>query len=128
MTGKWFSTMADEKRTSLTFSVVKGGQTLQQTISLTEDLAGSEIAGLRQSIATSWTAIDLGTLTTADLVCIVNDDATNYVQLATASDNSGIFANLTAGRVAFFAAEPTATYYARANTAAVNIKVTMAEA
>lgn len=120
--------MADEKRTSLNFSVVKGGQTLQQVVSLVEDLAGSEIAAVRQSIATSWTAIDLGTIATADLLCIVNDDATNFVQLATANDDSGIFAKLAAGRCAYLAAEPTATYYAKANTAACNIKVTAAEA
>jgi hypothetical protein len=120
--------MADEKRTSLSFSVVKSGQTLQQVVSLAEDLAGSEIAAVRQSIATSWTALDLGTITTADLLCVVNDSATNYVQLATASNDSGIFAKLTPGRCAFFAAEPTATYYARANTAACNVKITAAEA
>ena len=120
--------MADEKRTSLNFSVLKNGQTVQQVVSLTESLAGSLVSATRQSIATTWTALDLGTVTTADLICIVNDDATNFVQLATANNNSGIFAKLAAGRCAFFAAEPTATYYAKANTAACVVKITTAEA
>lgn len=120
--------MADEKRTSLNFSVVKGGQTLQQVVSLTEDLAGSEIAAVRQSIATTWTALDLGTVTAADLICVVNDDATNYVQLALANDDSGIFAKLAAGRCAFFPPQPSATYYAKANTSACNVKITLTEA
>lgn len=120
--------MADEKRTSLSFSLVKTGQTLQQVVSLTEDLAGSEITAVRQSIATTWTAIQLGAITAPDLMCVVNDDATNYVELAIANDNSGIFAKLAAGRCAFFPVAATTTIYGRANTAACNVKVTICEA
>jgi len=121
--------MAAEKRTSLNFSVTKNGQTLQQQIALSEDLAGSKLGGVRQSLAAgSWTALNLGTVTVADLLCVVNDDATNFVQLATANDNSGIFSKLTPGRCAFLPVDPAATIYGRANTGACVVKTTTVEA
>ena len=109
--------MANEKRTSLTFSVVEQGLTTSLTLSLLEDLTGSKSLGTPQDIGTAWEALTLSDLGSADLIAVKNNDATNYVQLATANDNSGIFARLTPGRGAFFPPETSATLYARANTA-----------
>jgi hypothetical protein len=120
--------MSQEKQTSLNFTAKKNGLTVQALIQLTEDLAGAKMNGTRQVVPTAWTAVQLGSVATADLLCVQNDDPTNYVQLAIASDGTGIFAKLTAKRAAFFPPDPTATIYAKADTASCPIIATTVEA
>ena len=121
--------MSQEKRTSLNFSVALGGQTVQQIVQLSEDLVGSKLGGVRQTLATGgWTALNLGAVATADLLCVVNDDAANFVQLAIDNAGAKIFAKLTPGRCAFFPPDPTATIYGKPDTANCVVKVTAVEA
>ena len=115
--------MASEKRTVLQFTLSNGAQTLQLQKTLTEDLVGSAINGNQQSVGTSWAALDLGTVATADLLCVVNTDATNFVQLATDNAGAKLFSKLTAGRMAFFPPDPSVTIYAKADTAACVVQV-----
>ena len=116
--------MSQEKRTVLQFNLTKGGQTLQCQVNLAENLTGNNIVGLQQSIGTAaWTALDLGTVTTADLLAVVNTDVTNYVQLSIDNAGAKIFGKLTPGRAAFLPPDPTATIYAKAHTAACQVQV-----
>jgi hypothetical protein len=120
--------MANEKRTSLNFSIVKDGQTSGLSLSLNENLAGDNYEAGTQSVGTgAWEAVSLGDCSSADLMAIKNNDDTNYVQLATANDGTKIFAKLTPGRVCFVPVDPTATIYAKANTAAVEIQKVIVE-
>ncbi len=112
---------SQEKQTRLNFSVAKGGLTGQQVTSLSEDLAGSNIGPLTQTIPTnSWVAIDIGSCSSADLMLLRNTDVTNYVQLSVTNDGTRLFARLTPGRVAFFPVEGAVTIYAKAHYAATN--------
>jgi hypothetical protein len=66
---------------------------------------------------TSWVALDFDSLTDADELWLVNFDATNYVRLATANDDTKIFARLKAsGYPIRFTPEPGQTWYVKANS------------
>jgi hypothetical protein len=114
--------MANEKRVTLKVVLDKGGFQQQLDANLAEDFAGKNFLGIVQTISTSWTAVNVTGLASVDLLAARNSDGTNYVELATANDGSGIFAKLTAGRGCFISANPSATYYARANTAACDVE------
>lgn len=118
--------MASEKRTALTFSVSKNNLTVSDSLSLTEDLSGSDYYAKSWTVTTSWTAIPLDALASFDLLMIKNNDTTNYVQIATANDGTGIFAKLTAGR-GMFLPPNTSTLYWRANTASCVCNVVATE-
>ena len=114
--------MATEKRLTLKLTVDKGGFQQQLEANLSEDFSGKNFIGIVQAISTSWTAVNVTGLASPDLMLARNSDTTNYVELATANDGSGIFAKLAAGRGAFLSCNPSATYYARANTAACDVE------
>lgn len=119
---------ANEKRTQLSFQVAKSDMTLQQVASLTENMVGNVVAE-QQTISTGgWTAINLKPLTnTMDLICVINTDTTNFVQLAL-STGTNIFAKLTPGRVAFFPPDPAlSNIVARADTSNCVVQVIVAE-
>lgn len=109
--------MASEKQTSISFRVAKGGLAVSDSVALVEDLSGTDFYAKPVTVTTSWAAVSVEELASVDLLFVKNTDATNYVQLATANDNSGIFARLTAGRGCFFPVNSGSTIYARANTA-----------
>jgi len=67
---------------------------------------------------TSWVALDFDTLSDADELWISNLDATNYVRLAIANDDTKIFSRIKPGnRPIAFTPEPGQTWYIKANTA-----------
>jgi len=119
--------MANEKQSSVNFSVTKNGLRVSDTLSLNETLAGTDYYAKAWTVTTSWVAIPLDALASFDLIMVKNTDATNYVQIATANDSSHIFAKLTAGRAMFIPADPSATLYWRANTASCVCNVTATE-
>lgn len=119
--------MANEKQTSINFSVTKNGLRVADVLSLNEDLSGTDFQGQSYTVTTSWTAVPLGALASFDLVFIKNTDSTNYVQLAIDNASAKIFAKLTAGRGAFIPLDPSATLYWRANTASCVCNLTATE-
>jgi len=109
--------MAFTKVSSVALSIRDGQSTGALSATLSETCSGTDWEVRPYTATTSWTAIPLGSLASFDLLCVKNTDGTNYVEIATANDGTGIFAKLTAGRFCFVACNPSATYYARANTA-----------
>lgn len=119
--------MANEKTTALAFSIFKNGQRVSDQLSLVETLAGTDYYAKAWTVSTAWTAIPLDALASFDLIFVKNNDATNYVQVATANDSTQIFAKLTAGRGVFLPPDPSATLYWRANSASCVCTVTATE-
>src|SRR5213076_3077359 len=72
--------------------------------------------------AGSWEAILLGDIATLGYLSVINLDATNYVEIATANDGTAIFAKILAGKSSLIPVQPSATYYVRAHTAQVTIR------
>lgn len=115
-------------------------QTIQASISLivgspviasnafseTVTQTGDENYGGTQLIATSSTAVQLGSVSTIGHLCIRNLDATNYVEIDSASTFDKFPQKIKPGK-AILLAPQTATIYAKANTAAVSIAVVAAE-
>lgn len=119
--------MANEKQTSVNFSVTKNNLRVADSLSLSETISGTDYYAKAWTVTTSWTAIPLDALASFDLIMIKNTDATNYVQIATANTGSQIFAKLTAGRGIFICPDPSATLYWRANSASCVCNVTATE-
>ncbi len=110
-------------------SGTKNNAPLNRSYSAGVTMAGNELSYGTQLIPTTWTALTWGSITgTPGAAFIHNLDATNYVQLALANDNSGIFARLKADEVSVIKFEPGITIYAKANTASVRIEKAAAEA
>jgi hypothetical protein len=119
--------MANEITNSSSFSVSKGAISDSLTNSGTVSLSGDDYLKATQLIPTSVTAINLGSLATIGEFLIVNNDATNYVDIF--PNTAGVtMLHILPGNSArgYFAANITAPA-ARANTAAVQIAYIIAE-
>lgn len=121
--------MANELTISLVLNFAKGNVSIRKQLSDTITVAGTRGTDSSQTIATSSTAITLGSVTgVPGMIIIQNLDATNYVDLSMdsgfAADN--VFAKLLAGQFCIFPAK-LAAMYAKANTAACDIMVTAIE-
>lgn len=82
--------------------VVKGGvDALINLASLSLDLTGSKAELLTQSVTTSAVALNLSTLGSAGVIAFKNLDATNYVELMTATGGT-VFAKVRPGKWAIF--------------------------
>ena len=111
------------KNSQVTFTVQDGQNVATLTQAITEVATGNDRQNVTQTIATSWTAINFRPVT-PDLFMVQNLRPDNYVQLATANDGTGLFARVSPGRPGpYITADPGATYYARAHTAAVKIAI-----
>lgn len=121
--------MANEIYNSSTLTANKGGVSVSQTASETITMDGDDMVQGTQVIGTSWEAIDWGEITGAPRrVQLKNLDATNFVDLATANDDSGVFGILDAnGGTASFRPK-VATIYAKADTAACRVSRVAVEA
>jgi hypothetical protein len=105
----------------------KNGATISSgTKTSSHDQSGDQGIGNIQIVGTSWEALVLGDVSSIGFVRLLNLDATNYVEVALANDNSQVFAKMKAGEAALFRAS-TATMYVRANTAACNVHVVAVE-
>jgi len=119
--------MANEINASISLGVNKNGLVLNGGGSKTADMAGDQGLTNVQIIGTSAEAIVLGDVSTIGYVAFKNLDPTNFVQLALDSGvSTQIFAKLLAGDVTLIKAA-TATMYAKADTANVNLLVTAVE-
>lgn len=87
-------------------------------------IAGSTGISLVQAIGTSAEALTVTDVGTLGWIAVRNTDSTNYVELALDSTLSATntFAKLLAGEWTIIKANPSATYYARANTASCNVQ------
>lgn len=119
--------MANEKTTSINFSVQKNNLRVNDSLSLIETLAGTDYYAKSWTVTTSWTAIPLDALASFDLLMIKNTDATNYVELATANDGTHKFSKLTPGRATFISDPSASTLYWKANAASCVCNVTATE-
>lgn len=116
---------------NIQFGITDGSwfrQTLNHNVQY--DTTGTDGVLHSQTIPhTAWTALDFGNITgTPEAFCVINNDATNYVEFAVANDDSGVFATLDANRSMVISPKSGVTYYARANTAGVQILIAAAEA
>lgn len=119
--------MANEKQTSINFTVSKNNLRVSDTLSLNETLAGTDYYAKAWTVTTSWTAIPLDALASFDLLMVKNTDSTNFVELATANDGTHKFAKLTAGRACFLPVNSASTLYWKADTASCVCNVTATE-
>jgi hypothetical protein len=120
--------MASEISSSASLTVSKNGITLSQAASKVIDMSGDDMLCNTQAIGTSAELVSFGEITGAPSVLFVkNLDSTNYVELGGDSGLTVFKLKLPAGHVAMF--QPSsATLYAKANTAAVNLLVFATEA
>ncbi len=118
--------MANEISLTTTLTCTKSGTTVTGSQTLLVTLAGAAEWANTQNIGTSAELIVYpADLTTEGITFLYfkNDDATNYVEIALDSFTN-IFLKLLAGQSALIrshTANP--THYARANTAAVNLRI-----
>jgi hypothetical protein len=119
--------MASEKQSSINFSITKNNLRVSDTLSLSEDLSGTDYYGKSWVVTTSWTAIPLDALASFNLLFVKNTDATNYVELATANDGTHKFSKITPGRGCFISDPSASTLYWKANAASCVCNVTATE-
>jgi len=112
---------------SITGALIVGSSPIiSASSSTTATQSGSENFGGTQSIATSSTAIELGAVSTIGPMMVINTDSANYVEVDSASSFDKFPQKIPAG--GFIILRPqTTTIYAKANTAAVNIRVVAVE-
>lgn len=113
--------------TTKTLSANKGGMSVTSTHSENITMTGDDMISSTQVIGTTWEALSFGEITGVPIALqVVNLDATNFVQLAIANDNSGVYEKLLAGH-SYQGHPAAATIYAKADTAACRVKITAIE-
>ncbi len=111
--------MAFTFTSTVSSSITDGTLTAALIATLSETSSGSDYQIAPQSFAAgSWTLVDIGACASAHTVEMKNTDAANYIEFATANDNTGIFEKLTPGK-AFLIHPNGVALYGRANTGAV---------
>lgn len=81
---------------SMAYEDTDGTEASLEIVNETASVTSKKITRLKQSIATSETAIDLGGITSPRWCMIVNRDTVNYVEVKVAASGA-IFARLEAG-------------------------------
>ena len=117
--------MANEITYAVSLASTKATAVLSSgSISDTIDMSGTYGATETQSIGTSNEALSFNTTDiTGDVHLVIrNNDATNYVEIFKDSGNSHLLSKLFAGESCSLRRVPSASLYARANTAAVSIQ------
>ena len=118
--------MANEITSAVSVTGTKSGSTTGLGKTIQRDLSGSQLWANTQTIGTSAELIAFpGDLTTEGITEIVfyNEDSTNYVELSLDSFTN-IFAKIPAGRImSLLPPSGSPTIYARANTAAINLRM-----
>ena len=122
--------MANEIKYSARLSVTNGNdeQDMRRSGNIDQSAQGSVFSV--QNIGTTYEAISTGDISTAGLCMLQNLDGTNYVEVGTdAGADLEPFLRMNAGEIAGpFRVGGSVAMYAKANTAAVNIKVLLLEA
>ena len=96
------------------------GEITHQTGTVSITISGDDYRKITQNIGTSAELLSFGDCTPG-YILVVNDDSTNYIELATDNMMANIFAKITAGGMALFPNAASGTPYARANTSACDI-------
>lgn len=119
--------MANEITLSAALACTKSGATASGSHTATLTMAGDEfmmsVQGINHADAE---ALNLGDVTTVGYVLVKNLDATNYVELALDEPMANKFAKILAGGCALIPPS-SATIYAQANTASVNVQIVAVE-
>lgn len=118
--------MANEKRTTVSFSVIDGVSQVSVAGSLNEDITGSNMLGGVFSATTSWTAIPVTGLTSVDIMAIKNLDETNYFEVCGESAGAEWTLRVDPGRFLYLTI-PSDPLYIRANTAACDYSLAVVE-
>lgn len=122
--------MANEITITSGLQIIKGSlRSIIGPTSVTADLTGSRLIRNVQAVGTTHEALVVGDLASAGYCTITNLDTTNYAELGV--DVSGTFygvVRVDAGKVAGPFKLSSLTRHVRANTAAVNLDITIAEA
>lgn len=119
--------MANEIQATASLTCSKSGQTITGSVTQTNSLAGIGEWSNTQNIGTTTVQLSFpSTLTTEGItyLWLYNADATNYVQIGLDTPVTQIFAKILPGGVCLlpvYQANP--TYYAKANTAAINLRM-----
>lgn len=90
-------------------------------------MSGTHFHHTKQTIATSATALSVGSVATPGYFAAKNHDATNYVELRSGSSGADVV-RLNPGEICVFRWAADATLYAIANTAAVELEFLLIEA
>lgn len=121
--------MANEITLSVSLALANGGRETKKSYGgVRVDQTGNAYTSIIQNIGTSEEQLDFGDIATPGYVLFRNLDSTNYVELR-AGTGVADMVRLDAGEVCLFrfAADCTAPY-AIANTAAVDLEMTLLEA
>jgi hypothetical protein len=119
--GEWY--MAREISISGSLSASKNGVQVSQSVSAVVDMTGDKMLSNVQAVGTALEAINKGDIGTLGYVLFKNLDATNYVDICSANDIGTSFAKLLPLDFTIIKASAAATYYAKANTAGINLLV-----
>jgi len=120
--------MANEISKTIRITATKSGASVSYSETSREDMSGDDMITSVQSIGTTAETVSFGEITGAPgLVVIKNLDSTNFVEFGGDSGLTVFKLKLLAGKDMLIRPE-SATLYAKADTAAVKIQVTAAEA
>ena len=115
--------MANEINVSCSLSSSKNGAAISSgQFTKTADMTGDQMITNVQIVGTAAEALNLGDVSTIGYTLFKNMDATNYVDISLINDGSTPFCTLKPGDVSLIKLS-TATVYAKANTAPVNLLV-----
>jgi hypothetical protein len=119
--------MANEGYLTVNLKANKSGANIAQNYSASFSMTGNEMMQGTQNVGTTAELVGFGNITGApQMVSVRNLDATNYVELGGDSGLTVFKIVVPKGGIAVFKAA-SATLYAKANTAAVNILVQAVE-
>lgn len=79
--------MANEISYSVSLSASKGGASISSSGNKSQDMAGTEMSSLVQSLTTTGAALTLGGVDQAEVLAIKNMDATNNVVIGLTNGN-----------------------------------------
>jgi hypothetical protein len=119
--------MASETRVSASLQCDKNLVHVAANVNRIADMAGTNVITIVQDIGTSAEALSMVDVTTIGYILLRNLDPTNYVELGLdAAVTAQVFAKLLPGDIALFPAK-TATMYAKANTAGIQLQIVAVE-
>jgi hypothetical protein len=120
--------MANEIFTSLELTARKNGATVTSRVSGNQTMTGDDLLQSTQVVGTTSEAVSFGEITGAPAqLFIQNLDTTNFVEIGGDSGLTVFKLKILAGK-AILISPSSATMYAKADTAAVRILITAAEA
>ena len=120
--------MANEITVTTRIAVINGNYKEERTSKIQADQSATGGQAGVQNIGTSYEAVTLGNVSTEGYVHLRNLDSTNYLEvgLDAGADLTPVI-RLNAGEVALFRLSTSATLFAKANTASVDLDVCILE-